>query len=108
MVNVLLNDGQAKCKVSKLVGSWAVAENRAKIYVGKRQGSSNFQLGNLQHCFETSSTSFTHVIPRSLGPLQWFYLGRSSLEPLGVVSRQAVTLPGLKTIDMSTRVLPLV
>jgi hypothetical protein len=28
MVNVLLNDGQAKRKVSKLVGSWAVADNQ--------------------------------------------------------------------------------
>ena len=29
--DVLLNDGQAKRKVSKLVGSWAIADNQAKL-----------------------------------------------------------------------------
>ena len=47
MVNVLLNDGQAKRKVSKLVGSWAVADNQAKLIGANAKTESSFQVWEL-------------------------------------------------------------
>ena len=44
--DVLLNDGQAKRKVSKLVGSWAVANNQAKSRRARPDGR-NSQIHNL-------------------------------------------------------------
>jgi hypothetical protein len=65
----------------------------------KTKGPADHSVAENSYPLIQASDKVVHVIPRSLGPYKWFYLGRSSSEPLGVVSRQAITLSGLKTID---------
>ena len=77
MVNVLLNDGQAKRKVSKLVGSWAVAENLAKLIRQTPRPNQASKLGTCNTCFEASLTSFAGDTEIT-GALTVILLGRAS------------------------------